>query len=77
MTAERRFDETGTPEPVVEDRHDPSPSIANAADDVAEAVLSRPERLVDPRDERSDRQVPVAPADPSDPPVADGPVNSA
>ena len=58
-------------EPVLEDRGGgDSPTIAEAADDVAQTVL-RDRDLPDLTD------VPEAPDDPSDPPVADGPVNSA
>ena len=58
-------------EPVLEDRAGgESPTIAEAADDVARTVLRD-------RDLPADADVPEAPDDPSDPPVADGPVNSA
>jgi hypothetical protein len=61
-------------EPVVEDRGDGrSPSIAEAADDVAATVLRDRER---PQDVEAVR-IPDAPDDPADPPVTDGPVNSA
>ncbi|WP_028047884.1 hypothetical protein [Cellulomonas sp. URHE0023] len=65
MTEPGRHDQGVPPEPVVEDRRgDASPSIAQADDDVAEMVLGR-------------APVADAPDDPTDPPVNDGPVNSA